>query len=106
MRKSLLLLPCVAAVLALPPATPLHAEDETAPSGTILAEEGEVVPKPCGQGSRTECGSMTTTWCREWKTVEVAIGGGYGPTGGSVKFETRLSCVYWQTTVVKLYKDP
>lgn len=57
---------------------------------------GDSSPKPCGMGTKIECGSVTLYKCVSWKTQPTI-----GPAGGGYTYV----CDQSVTTVLKLYKD-
>lgn len=103
MRTRLTTLLLLATLVALPGARALHAVD-----GVSLSTGDEVVdlsPKPCGEGTQTVCGTVTTQTCTSWKMT--SSGGGFTiGTSSGTNYTITYSCEQWVTTTKNIYKNP
>jgi len=99
MRTPRLTVALAAALLSLAaPASLLADLDLEGGSSLSLGDDStsDGGPKPCGTGTKIECGSMTYYKCLSWKLQPSA-----GPTGASYTY----FCEQSVTVVTKMYKD-
>ena len=87
-----------AALLSIAAPASLYADLEREGSSSYSLDDGSSGggPKPCGTGSKVECGSITNYKCVSWK-LQPSV----GPGGVSYTYV----CDESVTTVVKLFKD-
>ena len=103
MRKALFPLALAAAFLVGAHPRSAFASDD--PSQFYLGASSDdggstSTPKPCGEGTKIECGTVTTQTCTNWVTQ---FNFSLSPTGGG--FGYSYVCGTWVTKTEKLYKD-